>query len=381
MKKELVFLLIPLLLLLLGSCHKSSANSSDSDTHEIVINFGGDIDLGDRYHQHRKQKNHTCIIRENGYKHSFIKIKPLLQSADLLVANLETPLYNKVENNKLARKKRYLHWCQPQEAIAVLKDVNFNYLNLANNHVLDQSETGLRKTINLLDSAKIEYFGAGDNATDASRAICLEKTVGKRRVYIIGGFEYRLNYDQNYQFYASENIPGVNNWRAAEASKQIKKLREKDPTAFIIAFPHWGQNYKWANNNQKTLGRELIDAGVDLIIGHGAHKFQEIEQYKERWIFYSLGNLVMNSPGRYDKMKALPYSFILKTSLRESNSKILPEFKLYPIFSNNKITNYQPHFVTEKEIQLIKTELTANTETLANNITIHKDEYGYYIKI
>jgi poly-gamma-glutamate synthesis protein (capsule biosynthesis protein) len=58
---------------------------------------------------------------------------------------------------------------------------------------------------------------------------------------------------------------------------------------------HWGEEYKTAaNSRQEEIGRGLIDNGVDLIIGSHPHVVQNIERYKDKYIFYSLGNFVFD---------------------------------------------------------------------------------------
>ena len=64
---------------------------------------------------------------------------------------------------------------------------------------------------------------------------------------------------------------------------------------FIIVFAHWGIEYKdKETKEQVVLGHELIDAGADLIIGSHPHVIQPIEIYKNKAIFYSLGNFIFD---------------------------------------------------------------------------------------
>ena len=49
-----------------------------------------------------------------------------------------------------------------------------------------------------------------------------------------------------------------------------------------------------ANEEQKRLGKMFIDAGADIVVGHHPHVVQELEQYKNGWIVYSLGNFIFD---------------------------------------------------------------------------------------
>jgi poly-gamma-glutamate synthesis protein (capsule biosynthesis protein) len=60
-------------------------------------------------------------------------------------------------------------------------------------------------------------------------------------------------------------------------------------------YPHWGTEYALTpNKKQVRLAHEWIDAGVDVIIGHHPHVIQSVEVYKDKYIFYSLGNFIFD---------------------------------------------------------------------------------------
>lgn len=67
--------------------------------------------------------------------------------------------------------------------------------------------------------------------------------------------------------------------------------RLKSTSRYCVALIHWGEeDYYHPRPAHLSLGRKLIDLGFDLVIGHHPHSAQGFEQYRERWIFYSLGN-------------------------------------------------------------------------------------------
>ena len=368
-----------LIILAAISCNTSEITIPDDLSIEII--FGGDIELGDSYHLHSDGGQDSCIFKTNGYDHSFKRIRPLLVSSDVLISNLETPLATDYPNNKLKKTKRYLHWCQPEKAAKILKGIGFDFLSLANNHILDQGQEGLINTLELLDSSGIFDFGAGLNVKTAGVPAIIDSSGNNGGIYLIGAFEYVDIYDHMYNFYAGDNKPGV--WKLDEnlIKTQINEIRENDPRAFIILFPHWGGNYQWADDNQKILGAKLLDAGIDLIIGHGAHTLQEIENKNGKFIFYNLGNLVMNSPGRYRSSRALPYSFIVKINLKRVQGKYQIEPRIYPIVSDNRITNYQPQLASLRDMQIIKKTLEERSINLVGSLNVMQDEIGYYLNI
>ena len=82
-------------------------------------------------------------------------------------------------------------------------------------------------------------------------------------------------------------------------------------------------------------------------MGHGAHIFQEIERYHDRWILYGLGNFVFASEGRYEKFNMPPYSVMARLILDNDGSP--QNLRLYPIVTNNLLTDFQPRFTTQTE--------------------------------
>ena len=79
----------------------------------------------------------------------------------------------------------------------------------------------------------------------------------------------------------------------AEALETIEQQNE--PPRTIIVLIHWGTEYSLKSSPaQQSLAHQLIDAGADLIIGHHPHVVQDIEQYNDKLIFYSLGNFIFD---------------------------------------------------------------------------------------
>ena len=111
---------------------------------------------------------------------------------------------------------------------------------------------------------------------------------------------------------------------------------------------------------------------------------QEIEQYKGKWIIYGLGNFVFNSPGRYQKRNAKPYSLAAMLNIREITGRFRLTLQLYPIFSDNLITNYQPRLADSQHLQEIR-ELLMSDNAGARRTTrmpgSSKDEIGWHFTL
>ncbi len=358
---------------------------ADTPNKLISVLFVGDTSFGENYQLAIEKKEGENILKTKGYDYSLKNFSSILRHADLVIANLETPLTS-IPESPLAGKKKYLHAGDVVRTPATLRKHNISTVSLANNHTMDFGIEGVEQSLEALEKSDMHVFGAGLSESEASRSFrknfeLYDKTI---RLVVVAGFEYTKHYDETYAFYANGNTGGVNAWTTEIAVKQVEAIRKADHNAFIVAFPHWGRNYAWKTEEQTKLAHALIDADADLIIGHGAHMLQEIEQYKDRWIIYGLGNFVFNSPGRYRKMKAAPFSLAARLDMVEQKREITFTLKLYPILSDNMITNYQPRFVTEREFKRVHNLLIKHSpdpENLQNRLISGTDEYGLYFSL
>ncbi len=349
----------------------------------VRILFIGDTSFGENYQYRIKKMDGIRLLKDRGYGYCIEKLTPLLTHADLVIANLETPLTN-IKISPYKKMKRFIHWGDIVKTPLMLSKHNITVVSLANNHTLDFGIDGLRQTLTELEKFQIESFGAGLTEAEATAPYQRDYVLdGKRfRLVVAAGFKYSKTYDQQYDFYAQANQGGVNNWIAHNALNQIRSLREKNPTAFIIAFPHWGSNYCWKTKRQSNLGRALIGAGADLVIGHGAHMMQEIELYRQKWIVYGLGNFMFMSPGRYAEKKAEPYSLAARLDVSSKKKGLAVSLRLYPLFSDNRKTDYQPRRVTEAEFARVRKLLmdhSPHPELLKKKMHTGKDEAGRFL--
>lgn len=315
----------------------------------------GDTGFGESYQEKLATHGKENILESRDYYSAFEKLASLCQNAETVVLNLETPLYTPDSPSPYENLKSSIHWCDTLQAIEVLKKLKVDAVSMANNHSLDYGREGLLNSIKVLNHNGIQCFGAGINDDRASRPFVFSVPVdtATKKIYILGGFEYRVKYDTLYHFYADRKTSGVIELDSIIFSLYINYIKTHDPDAFVIIFPHWGSNYSWRSKNQANMGRYWIDAGADLVVGHGAHVYQEIERYKGKWILYSIGNFVFNSSGRYQEKGVSPYSVAVTVDFDEKN----PRIALYPILSDNLLTGFQPRLLENKEFRSATKEI------------------------
>ena len=359
------------------------ALSRQAGTTSLRVLFAGDLGWGESYQDEYEKAGKGHILKAKGYDYSLAKLGPLLKSAQVVVANLETPVAQ-TRTSPFAGQKDYVHYSDPVQTPAALLRHNITVVGLANNHTADLGQEGLLQTLSTLAAKGITSFGAGLNEEGARAPWHRSFQVGSRSfsLYVITAFEYReAEYDTKYQFYAKPSRPGVAAIDLGILKRQVETIRKADTNAFVVYFPHWGQNYKWRNAEQTTTAHGAIDAGVDLVLGHGAHMMGEIEQYKNRWIAYSIGNLAFNSAGRFVKSGVDPFG--LPAVLVATPSGAL-SLELYPIVSDNILTKYQPRPVSADEFDQAKAALLKHSPepaTWGNKVQFENTPEGRYVRL
>lgn len=213
-----------------------------------------------------------------GLSYPFENIKNIFKGIDIILGNLEGPVTEEAPLIPLSS----MSLVYSVEIVQELKKIGFNLLTLANNHSLDKGEKVLEQTRNYLLDYGIQPLG--------DYRSCDEKYYYQyKNILLIGA-----------------NLVYANQYCVSEIEKNIKAIKQKDPTIFIIVVPHWGIEYVHRPNIfQEETAHTLIDAGADLIIGHHPHVVQSIEKYKGKLIFYSLGNFVFDMYGSKDVQQEL----------------------------------------------------------------------------
>jgi poly-gamma-glutamate synthesis protein (capsule biosynthesis protein) len=184
--------------------------------------------------------------------------------------------------------------------IAVLRAGNVDCCALANNHVLDWGEEGLRETLRCLRDVSIKAAGAGGNRLEASAPAILD-IPGKGRILVYAVGSETSGIPSSWA--ATDHQPGINLLddlsdgdvqRLGKAVAQVKRDRD-----VVVASIHWGGNWGYdIPLAQRKFAHQLIDtAGVDVVHGHSAHHVKAMEIYQGRLILYGCGDFLDDYEG------------------------------------------------------------------------------------
>lgn len=346
--------------------------------------FAGDTSFGENYQERIKQTGGESILERFGYEYGLEKFKSFMTNADFVVVNLETPITDCKESS-FEGQKNYIHWTDKEKASRTLVSHNTSLVSLANNHTFDYGIEGYDQTLSILKKHNLPVIGCGKDIDEASEPfICEINFEDKQKtIAIIAAFEDLASYRKKYKVYADINKAGLMPLDLKVIAAQVQRVKTIYPDALVILFPHWGSNYQWRDENQAKLSDGLFSCGVDLIIGHGSHMIQEFEKRNNNLVVYSIGNFMFHSPGRYEKMQAPPYSFVVSLTVQMVNNQADIQLKLYPIVSDNKVTNYQPRFVNKSELDDLY-RLLLQKKIMANSVDFlapKQDQFGYYFQV
>jgi poly-gamma-glutamate synthesis protein (capsule biosynthesis protein) len=160
---------------------------------------------------------------------------------------------------------------------------------LANNHTLDLPDF-YEATIEQLKAKNIPYFGAGKNAEESKRIVEISED-GKKFFLINACWDFLLYHQEN----PSRGVY-INTIQEFEILNQVKQIKEEHPEAAVVVYFHWSFDLETLPFPMyRQFAMDLIDHGVNVVVGAHSHCVQGGESYKEGHIVYGLGNFYLPS--------------------------------------------------------------------------------------
>ena len=237
-------------------------------------------------------------------------ISPLLQDADLTIGNLEGTLCDSGTTYKCEPDSLDCYvFRMPEKYGNDLKDAGFDFLSLANNHVGDFGFDCVRRTEHILDSLGIGWSGQPGSFSS--------KTIRGIRIAFIA-------FHSGGYCNSSLDIP-----TAVEMVTRVK-----DDHDLVILSLHGGAEGLAAmslpdsmelymgeqRGHLREFSHQVIDAGADLILGHGPHVARAMELYQGKLIAYSLANFA--TYGRFNLLEERRFGGILDLELNRSGKLV-----------------------------------------------------------
>lgn len=339
------------MLLLLSLFLRLDARAADPFTVAAV----GDIMMGTAWPEEALPPRDGAGIFDN--------VLEALLGSDVVFGNLEGPLLDEGEGRKCGKKRGAkkglcFEFRTPTRYVKHLSDAGFNVLGIANNHSNDFGARGIESTVATLDAAGIQAAGGENVAIFTTRD----------RSVAVAGFSFSA---PSFHSHSLADIPG--------AMEIVSGLKEENDLV-VVSF-HGGAEGKdalripggneiFAGENRGDVvrfARAVIDAGADLVLGHGPHVPRALELYKGKLIAYSLGNFL--TYGRFNIQGASGTSLVLKIAIDLETGNFV-EGTIVPVVLRDRGI---PFIDQEKKCVMLIRELTAERGT-ASGLVI--DEEG-----
>lgn len=256
----------------------------------------------------------------------------LFKQSDLNIVNLEAPVTT--STSKILKTGPHLK-AEEQSILEALKILEVDVVTLANNHVLDFDEKGVEDTLDFCDKNNFQTVGAGMNLEEASKTLFLDTSEGKIAV---------VNFAENEWASASENTAGANPMDIIDNANQIKKAKQNADYVFVIV--HGGHEYyNLPSPRMQKQYRFYAEQGADIVVGHHTHCFSGMETYKNKPIYYSLGNFLFTKPSKFEEWYK---GIVLEV---EIDGGVL---KTTPLFVKQCEETFKLSFVCDEELKEIK---------------------------
>lgn len=274
------------------------------------------------------------LMKKYGEDYPFALIKEKLASADLVVGNLEGP----IPDSHTQTPDSSLRFSFSPSTAALLAKHNVRSVSTANNHAHDAGRKGFEQTRARLASEGVEAFGD----PSMKGASCRPVTAADPRV-VLCAFSVFANFNEQ------------------AALVELREARKRHSSSYLMLMPHWGNEYQAvASTVQVRLAHAFIDAGVDAIVGSHPHVVQNIELYRDRPIFYSLGNFIFDQYFSQETQMGLAVDITLS-----ADDVVLG---LMPLISRRS----QPAEMAEDEAERFRNDLAERSPTAASAVQAGK---------
>jgi poly-gamma-glutamate synthesis protein (capsule biosynthesis protein) len=273
------------------------------------------------------------------------KLLEEMNGADIMMINEEFPFSTR---GTQMQDKQYTFRTDPSR-VGILQEMGVDIVSLANNHTLDFGVEAMLDTLQTLKNENIKSVGAGENLEQAKETVYLD--VKGKTIAFLGASRVIPVYEWN----ATDTSPGLfTTYDPTTLLEEIRSAKEKSDLA--IVYVHWGvEKQSRPEEYQRTMAKQYIDAGADIVIGSHPHVLQGIEFYNGKPIIYSLGNFIFGD--------TIDQTALLKVNITKDNSISL---SLLPCRTYNSLTE---ELTKDEEVQ----EFYDMMESISYDINIDSD--------
>lgn len=307
MKRYTFFLIFWAVIVLVNSCEQVSAPpttmeqlpASTSETisakekykNTVRVVLGGDVMLA-------RDVEQTIQDFGNGdYAFPFKYVADYMRQADIAFVNLENVMSNM---GAVFTGKLMPYFRVRPEAVEGLKVAGIDIVSVANNHIFDYGREGMEDTFNNLTRENITYVGGGFSHEEAYSPVIFTVNSGNGDSVRIAFLAFNaIGMKASFAVPGENGAPGTSGiaWCTHEYAMPAIAAAKKKADILIVS-AHFGIEYEEIPTSQLQLdfGYAAIEKGADIVVGHHPHVAQPIILFNDKYIAWSLGNLVFDQP-------------------------------------------------------------------------------------
>jgi poly-gamma-glutamate synthesis protein (capsule biosynthesis protein) len=320
----------------------------------------------------------SCHIRGDNTAHLWDGVAPFFFDADVTCANLESPVapsqpFSALPKNLLIPLK--LNNSPAVFDACYREGRGITLFSTANNHAMDRGEAGLLETLDFLDSRGALHTGTARERREQEDVLLVEKN-GVRIAFLSYTFSLNNTPLPDGKEYLANLLPlNKAGCDITPIREQIKIAKTEKKADAVIALLHWGQEFEsYPVRHFVDLGHELLEAGIDVIIGNHAHGLQPFEQYpftdpysgleKQGLIFYALGDLLSWHPAKNTRLGCLAKIHLQKGHIGDTPVTLVSGLGLMPTYLYSAIRLEKCTDFRVLDLARLAEEIEAGTVTL-----------------
>jgi poly-gamma-glutamate capsule biosynthesis protein CapA/YwtB (metallophosphatase superfamily) len=177
-------------------------------------------------------------------------------------------------------------FCGKPSYLQNIRDMGVDVISLTGNHMADYGRDYFSDMLDLYTENDISYFGSGKDSDSAWEPLVIDTNAGK--IAFIG---YNMMGPEGVL--AGENDTGAAYYDSDRLAESIEKARNISDIVWVDThlWPEYGTT---PSSDQISLSQEAIDLGADIVTGVSSHEIQGMTFYKNKPIFYGLGNFLFD---------------------------------------------------------------------------------------
>ena len=256
-----------------------SAETPAAEAKEISVALGGDVLVHTGVWESAERDAARRGETLPDFRPMFAGIKDQIESADLAICHMETPL-----SRPRGPYRNYPIFSAPPTVLDGLVATGFDGCTTASNHSVDRGFTGLVRTIHAFDRRHLPHTGTFATPAQARRPL----------VFDVHGVKVGLI----SMTFGTNGLPVTEPWSVnlidvPRAIAQARALHRRGVDIVMVAV-HAGDEYSHVPSAQQVSVFHALARSpyVDFVYGHHSHVVEPVERVEGKWVVYGLGNFV-----------------------------------------------------------------------------------------